>query len=71
MSQNKLGKMLHQIANLTGINLSDDRKIVNHSCHRTAIQMLKDEDIPEDEIMEFSDIEDIEVKEFEYFSGNS
>src|SRR4051794_35804389 len=54
MGQNKLGKMLHQIATLTGIDLTDDRKIVNHSCRRTAIQMLKDEDIPEDEIMEFS-----------------
>jgi hypothetical protein len=54
MGQNKLGKMLHQIATLTGINLEDDRKVVNHSCRRTAIQMLKDGDIPEDEIMEFS-----------------
>ncbi|CAI2193220.1 19306_t:CDS:1, partial [Funneliformis geosporum] len=54
MSQNKLGKMLHQIANLTDINLSDDQKIVNHSWRRIAIQMLKDEDIPEDRIMEFS-----------------
>ena len=54
MGQNKLGKMLHQIATLTGINLEDDCKIVNHSCRRTAIQMLKDGDIPEDEIMEFS-----------------
>ncbi|CAG8743459.1 hypothetical protein RhiirA5_417645 [Rhizophagus irregularis] len=36
------------------IELSDGRKIVNHSCRRTAIQMLKDGDIPEDEIMEFS-----------------
>ncbi|CAI2187466.1 5478_t:CDS:2 [Funneliformis geosporum] len=82
MGQNKLGKMLYQIANLT------------------AIQMLRDEDIPVDEIMEFSshrsregvrtyksldearkiqnivsliplDIEDIEVEEFEYFPGNS
>ena len=54
MGQNKLGRMLHQIAILTGIDLSDDRKIVNHSCRRTAIQMLKEGDIPEDEIMEFS-----------------
>ena len=54
MGQNKLGQMLHQIAILTGIDLSDGRKIVNHSCRRTAIQMLKDEDIPEDDIMEFS-----------------
>jgi len=46
--------MLHQIAELTGIDLSDGRKIVNHSCRKTAIQMLKDNDIPEDEIMEFS-----------------
>ncbi|GES81052.1 zinc finger MYM-type protein 2-like [Rhizophagus clarus] len=54
MGQNKLGQMLHQIATLTGIDLSDGRKIVNHSCRRTAIQMLKDGDVPEDDIMEFS-----------------
>ena len=54
MGQNKLRQILHQIATLTGINLSDGQKIVNHSCRRTAIQMLKDKDIPEDDIMEFS-----------------
>ncbi|GES86529.1 activating transcription factor 7-interacting protein 1 isoform X4 [Rhizophagus clarus] len=54
MGQNKLGQMLHQIATLTGIDLSDGQKIVNHSCRRTAIQMLKDGDVPEDDIMEFS-----------------
>ncbi|CAG8498079.1 884_t:CDS:2 [Funneliformis caledonium] len=34
----------------SGIDLTDDQKIVNHSYRRIAIQMLKDEDIPEDEI---------------------
>ncbi|GBB93687.1 hypothetical protein RclHR1_22110002 [Rhizophagus clarus] len=71
--------MLHQIATLTGIDLSDGWKIVNHSCRRTAIQMLKDGDVPEDDIMEFSghrsqltrrNLDDIEIEEFEYFPGN-
>ncbi|RGB32978.1 hypothetical protein C1646_669722 [Rhizophagus diaphanus] len=54
MGQNKLGQMLHQIVTLTDIELSDGQKIVNHRCHRTEIQMLKDGDIPEYEIIEFS-----------------
>ncbi|GES83865.1 hypothetical protein GLOIN_2v1780132 [Rhizophagus clarus] len=78
-TRSKAGQMLHQIATLTGIDLSDGWKIVNHSCRRTAIQMLKDGDVPEDDIMEFSghrsqltrrNLDDIEIEEFEYFPGN-
>ncbi|GES74592.1 zinc finger MYM-type protein 2-like [Rhizophagus clarus] len=78
MGQNKLGQMLHQIATLTGIDLSDGQKIVNHSCRRTAIQMLKDGDVilwnflvidHEKDLIPL-DLDDIEIEEFEYFSGN-
>lgn len=45
---------MKSIAELTGLNLNDDRRLVNHSVRRTAIQILKDNDVPEDEIIKFS-----------------
>ncbi|CAG8522478.1 20574_t:CDS:2 [Cetraspora pellucida] len=54
MGEKKLGTMMSQIADLTKINLDNGRKITNHSLRRTAIQRLKDLNIPEDERMEFS-----------------
>ncbi|RIB08428.1 hypothetical protein C2G38_2211676 [Gigaspora rosea] len=35
-------------------NLDNDRLITNHSCHRTAIQLLKNSGIPESELQAFS-----------------
>ena len=54
MGTNKLNTMMPKIAELTGINLDNSRKICNHSLRRTAIQRLKDLDVPEDERMVFS-----------------
>ena len=54
MGEKKLGTMMSQIADLTKINLDNGRKITNHSLRRTAIQRLKDLNVPEDERIEFS-----------------
>jgi len=54
MGERKLSRMMKSIAELTGLNLNDDRRLVNHSVRRTAIQILKDNDVPEDEIIKFS-----------------
>nr|CAG8436134.1 10607_t:CDS:2 [Entrophospora candida] len=54
VGKRKLSRMMKSIAELTGLDLNDDRKLVNHSVRRTAIQILKDNDVLEDEIIKFS-----------------
>lgn len=54
MGYAKLRKMLNDIATNTGINLDNNRLITNHSCRRTAIQLLKNNGVPESELQAFS-----------------
>ncbi|CAG8548176.1 8811_t:CDS:2 [Cetraspora pellucida] len=72
MGEKKLGTMMSQIADLTKINLDNGCKITNHSLRRTAIQRLKDLNIPEDERIEFSGHRShLPYEEFNYFPSNS
>ncbi|UZO12062.1 uncharacterized protein OCT59_003612 [Rhizophagus irregularis] len=46
--------MMNDIATNTGINLDNRRLITNHSCCRTAIQMLKDNGLSDSDLQSFS-----------------
>ncbi|CAG8745511.1 14482_t:CDS:2, partial [Acaulospora morrowiae] len=54
MGYTKLRKMMNDIATNTGINLDNGRKITNHSCRRTAIQLLKNNGVSDSELQSFS-----------------
>ncbi|CAB4432821.1 unnamed protein product [Rhizophagus irregularis] len=54
MGYSKLRKMMNDIATNTGINLDNGRLITNHSCRRTAIQMLKDNGLSDSDLQSFS-----------------
>jgi hypothetical protein len=54
MGYSKLRKMMNDIATNTGINLDNGRSITNHSCRRTAIQMLKDNGLSDSDLQSFS-----------------
>ncbi|POG78694.1 hypothetical protein GLOIN_2v1472818 [Rhizophagus irregularis DAOM 181602=DAOM 197198] len=54
MGYSKLRKMMNDIATNTGINLDNRRLITNHSCCRTAIQMLKDNGLSDSDLQSFS-----------------
>ncbi|CAG8745540.1 5550_t:CDS:2, partial [Cetraspora pellucida] len=54
MSEKKLRTMMSHIADLTKINLDNGHRITNHLLCQTAIQRLKDLNVPENERMEFS-----------------
>ncbi|CAG8827586.1 46083_t:CDS:2 [Gigaspora margarita] len=47
--------MISNIASNTGIDLNNERLITNHSCRRTAIQLLKNRGISESELQSFSE----------------
>ncbi|CAG8731003.1 6345_t:CDS:2, partial [Cetraspora pellucida] len=55
MDYTKLRKMLNDIAMTTEINLDNNWLITNHSCHRTAIQLLKNNGVSESELQAFSE----------------
>jgi len=54
MGHTKLKRMMNDIASNTGINLDNGRKITNHSCRRTAIQLLRNNGVFELELQSFS-----------------
>ncbi|CAG8588778.1 3783_t:CDS:2, partial [Diversispora eburnea] len=54
MGEGKLKRMIKEIANNTGINVDNERNITNNSCRRTAIQFLKNNNVPEHDMMTFS-----------------
>lgn len=54
MGLTKLRKMMNDIAANTGINLANERVITNHSCRRTAIQILRNNGVSELELQSFS-----------------
>ena len=54
MGYTKLRKMMNDIAVNTGINLDNGCKITNHSCCRTAIQMLKNNGLSDSDLQSFS-----------------
>ncbi|CAB4387021.1 unnamed protein product [Rhizophagus irregularis] len=54
MGYSKLRKIMNDIATNTGINLDNRRLITNHSCRRTAIQMLKDNGLSDSDLQSFS-----------------
>jgi hypothetical protein len=54
MGYAKLRKMMNDIAINTGINLNNGRLITNHSCRRTAIQMLKNKGLSDSDLQSFS-----------------
>ncbi|RIB12962.1 hypothetical protein C2G38_1772939 [Gigaspora rosea] len=54
MGYAKLRKMLNDIATNSGINLDNNRLITNHSCRRTAIQLLKNNRVLESDLQAFS-----------------
>ena len=54
MGYAKLRKMMNNIATNTLINLDNGRLITNHSCRRTAIQMLKNNGLSDSELQTFS-----------------
>ncbi|CAG8678944.1 6052_t:CDS:2 [Dentiscutata erythropus] len=54
MRYGKLRKMMNDIATSTDINLDNGRLITNHSCCHTAIQLLKNNSVPESELQAFS-----------------
>ncbi|CAG8853294.1 18993_t:CDS:1, partial [Gigaspora margarita] len=54
MGYAKLRKMMNNIVTNTGINLDNGRLITNHSCRRTAIQLLKNSGVSESELQAFS-----------------
>ena len=45
---------MNNIAMNTGINLNNGRLITNHSCRRTAIQMLKHNGLSDSDLQSFS-----------------
>ncbi|GES97094.1 hypothetical protein GLOIN_2v1472818 [Rhizophagus clarus] len=51
----KLRKMMNDIATNTGINLDNRCLITNHSCRRTAIQILKNNGLSNSDLQSFSD----------------
>ena len=50
MGHTKLKRMMNDIASNTGINLDNGRKITNHSCRHTAIQLLRNNGVSELEL---------------------
>ncbi|CAG8644890.1 11524_t:CDS:2 [Funneliformis caledonium] len=50
MGYTKLRKIINDIAANTGINLDNGRKITNCSCHCTAIQMLKNNELSDSDL---------------------
>lgn len=54
MGYTKLRKMMNDIATNTLINLDNGRLITNHSCRRTAIQMLKNNGLSDSDLQTFS-----------------
>ncbi|CAG8710726.1 4921_t:CDS:2, partial [Cetraspora pellucida] len=54
MGYRKLRKMMNDIATHTDIDLSNGRKITNHSCCYTAIQLLKNNGLSDSNLQPFS-----------------
>src|SRR3954464_9928431 len=53
MDYTKLRKMMNDIEVNTRINLDNEHKITNHSCRRTAIQMLKNNGLSDSDLQSF------------------
>ncbi|CAG8806946.1 28744_t:CDS:2 [Gigaspora margarita] len=68
MSTNELRGMLCQIIEKTEVK-NDKCKIMNHSARKSAIIILKAADVPEDEIIYFSTVNN-NIEEFYSYLGN-